>query len=1126
MKKKLLFDPPGIWGSKRLMIMRWLFIINVFCLLSVSANTHSQKQKFSLSLKKAQLADVFNAIEEQSELSFIYHEDKTKLNYERDVDFTNATLDEILGHLLSNTGFDYKLMGNYVAIIKSEIRENEIQQAETVVKGKVIDIAGEPLPGVNVYDRSNPGTGVITGVDGSYELKVTGDDVVITYSFIGFVTQDIQVGDRTTINITMVEDAIGLDEVVAIGYGVEQVRNVTGAVANVSAEDMENIPASTVIEKMQGQMAGVRINQGSGMPGTGASIRIRGAASINATNKPLYVVDGFPITGDINSIAPDQIEDISVLKGAAASSLYGSRAANGVVLVTTKQAKANTGVQLEVALKSGVGIVPENMKPNVCNAKQFVQHMNMFWEDRVKYQGASPDDIPAIFANPAAYNGPNTNWYDELLRNQKYTDVAITLSNGGEKARTSNMLSYFKEDGAVINSKYQRISARSNNIYDVNEHLRFGVSVSPSYEFGDRPKTDGGSAAFWNTITMPPIFDPNEVDENGDRIAKFEGDHAPIWNLPNPKKRILEETREFNFFKLVSNAYAEVKFAKYFTAKTALANELKYYQWRSYSPSTIGKYAWSSVPRIADAYEERNQGTNWTWENSLLFEKTFAEDHNVKALLVYSAMEDNWNQLKASGNTFANDQITYVGAATNKDANTGVSDYALVSTLGRLNYNYKEKYLLTAAVRRDGASRFGSEQRWGTFPSVSLAWIISNEGFMDNLDAISFLKLRAEHGKTGNWDIGNYKHIAGTGVENYFIGGAVVEGRRINGIGNQGLTWETSVGSGIGLDLGLLNDRITFTADYYRKNTDGLLYQVDIPKASGYSNIQSNIGEFKFWGYEFSASSRNLTGKLKWNTNFNISFDRNEVIKLGTNNVPLDANHVNAGSRITAVGHPIGQYYGYIFDGIYDNQEELDNSPKRDDSAVGSVKFKDLDGDGKISMGAANNGDLTYIGDPNPDFTFGMTNTFQYKNWDLGITMVGSYGADLWYGIYEWTGLLEGLFNVDPMILDRWRSPENPGSGRVPNTTQPQGFRDSYDAWITDGSYLSIKNVTLGYDIPKKIGFIKNARIYGTVANLHTFTNYPGGNPEASDLSNRNAGSEAGTYPLSRTYVLGLNVTF
>ncbi|MEX2514051.1 MAG: SusC/RagA family TonB-linked outer membrane protein, partial [Cyclobacteriaceae bacterium] len=480
-----------------------------------------------------------------------------------------------------------------------------------------------------------------------------------------------------------------------------------------------------------------------------------------------------------------------------------------------------------------------------------------------------------------------------------------------------------------------------------------------------------------------------------------------------------------------------------------------------------------------------------------------------------------------TGTSYPDDEVPWIDAAAIRYGNSNMSEWSLLSMFSRLNYNYKGKYLLSLSVRRDGSSRFGSENRWGTFPAVSAGWIISDEDFMMDWSKLSYLKLRGEYGHAGNFNIGNYSQFGNISSTNYVFGGALAQGRSPVSIGNPFLTWETTVGIDLGLDVGLFNDRLSLVFDYYDKRTTNMLYQVDIPSGTGFSNIQDNIGEFHFWGYEFGANARVFEGGLfKWNSDFNISFNRNKVIQLGTNNTPIGGIG-DYSSRIwkTEVGQPIGQFYGYVFDGIYMTQEEYDAQAKHVSSQVGTVRFKDLNDDGIIDVD-----DKTYIGNPNPKFFYGFNNNFYYKNFDLNIVMAGSYGGKMYYSLAEWSETLEGIFNVEKYMKDRWRSLENPGNGIIGRSlsgTTPFP-RTNQDRLALDASHLTVKNITLGYTLPKIIKHVGSTRIFASIQQAFVLTPYKGPNPEASwqGLNGLQEGVDISPYPIPRTYALGINLNF
>ena len=1001
--------------------------------------------------------------------------------------------------------------------------------AQTTVQGTVKNETGAGLPGANVVIKGTS-IGTVTDLDGKYQLENVSENSILIVSYLGYVTQEVAVGNSSIIDVQLEPDFTHLAEIIVVAYGQQRTKLVTGSVAAIEADELRDLPVPTVQQKLQGRFAGVQINQTSGRPGQGTTVRIRGAASISAGNEPLYVVDGLPINGDLNNLNPNEVENISVLKGAAAASLYGSRAANGVVLITTKRAKQGQEASVNVTLTSGVGQIPGYLTPDLLNAEEWVTHMSWYWEDRVRYQNEDPANIPEIFRNPEAYNGTDTDWYDELLQSSTYQDYSVSFIDGSGSVLTSNVATFHDERGNILNTDFQRFSLRSNNIFQANDNLKVGFNIAPTFTQNNGVEgTDGRYQLIWTAVITPPIFDPNQRDPDGTLIDNFVGAPAPVWSIPNAKNRLLESTQKSSSLRLLSNVFAELDFLTDFKFKTAFSVDYLSSKSRFYHPSNVGLAPWQfNLPIIATGGSASGTERNWVFENSINYTKTINDAHNIDALVVYSSQEQRNESLSASGNTFANDEIPWISAATNRDAGTGVTEWTLASFLARVNYDYKGKYLLRASYRRDGSSRFGADSRWGSFPSISAGWVVSEENFMKTQSLISFLKIRGEHGQSGNFNLpGNYRHLGNTSVSNYVINGAVVEGRRQTSLGNSLLTWETSVGSGIGVDIGLLNDRFEFTFDYYQKTTDGLFFGIEIPLSSGFTGVQSNIGEFDFWGYEFSGKLDNIVkDNFTWTTRFNISFDRNETVKLGTNDTPIGGgggSGIGGVSNKTEVGQPLGQFWGHVSDGVYVDQADLDNSPSGPNSIVGGVKWRDINGDGVFTQ---DDSDRTYIGNPQPDFIYGITNEFTYKNFDLTVHIAGSHGNDMQYGFLEWTWLLDGLFNVDRAVLGRWRSPENPGAGIIPGSAQNRNWRLNSDLVTFDASYLAIKNITLGYNLPRINSAIKSARINASVQNAYIFTDYPGVNPEATNLEGIPSGVDNGAYPVPRTFVLGLSLTF
>jgi TonB-linked SusC/RagA family outer membrane protein len=1013
-----------------------------------------------------------------------------------------------------------------IHLIDSKSQNSTINKSSIIIdkpiKGKIKDENGNGIPGASILIKgTNQGTQ--TDADGNFSLNVKDEKSVLVISTIGYTSQEILVGNKTQVDISLKVDSKALEEVVVVGYGTQKQREVTGSIATLDAGLLQDQPVGQFAQKLHGRITGVQINQSSGTPGGGMSIRIRGAASINAGNDPLYVVDGFPIVGDINNINPNEIETFSVLKGASAASLYGSRAANGVVLITTKRAKKGK-TQIQFSASYGINNIPQQGRSKFMNAKEFLQFQKEIYEDKIKYEGFK-GGIPELYQNPEQYTGKSTDWSDVILRDGGVSNYNLNISSEKDNFSTSTIVGYFKEDGAVLNTDFERFSLRSNNEYRFNERIRLGFNIAPTLQSSQNFNTDGhsGDAIVMAASSTPPIFSPFDTKMDGTLVDSYSG--PGIFSQPNWYRNLMESTNRIKSTRLLTNAFAEWDFMRDLTFKTSISLDILGSNRRMFQPSTYGTSG--NAPRNRATAEYATEFYySWLTENTLKYSKTLNLNHNVDVLIGYSAQKFIKENTILTGIDFPDNVVEYIDAAAIKNGNSNIGEWSLLSMFSRFNYNFKGKYLISASIRRDGSSRFGAENQWGTFPSASAGWIISDESFLNSSSLLSYLKLRAEYGYAGNFNIGNYTQFGNISSTNYVIGNAIAQGRSPVSIGNSLLTWETTKGMDGGLDFSFFRNKLSMTFDYYNKTTNNMLYQIDVPNAAGFPNIQSNIGEINIWGYEFLIGYKFLNENFKWNSDFNISFNRNKVIQLGTNNTPIGGIGEQGFSSYwkTEVGRQMPLFYGYVFDGIYKTQEDFNSSAKHITSNVGTTKMRDLNGDGVI-----NTLDKTFIGNPNPKFTFGFNNSFNYKNFDLNIVMSGAYGGDA-FAFRGWNTLLDGNFNVITEVKDRWRSVENPGAGLHASTrsgTTAFG-RFTSSKWIHDASYLTIKNITFGYTLPNIKNYFTKARVYVSVQQALVLTNYPYGNPEASlsGLSSLQLGFDGTSYPIPRTLAIGLNLNF
>lgn len=1008
--------------------------------------------------------------------------------------------------------------------------------AQIKISGFTRDNLGEPLPAVNVMEKGTT-NGVISDVDGKYEIVVNSPKSVLEFSFIGFETQVITVGNQRQITVALKENSVGLDEVVVVSFGTQKKRTMTGAVTSVKAEETKGLPVTQFAQGLQGKVSGVQIYQSSGKPGEGMSFRIRGAGSLNSGNTPLFVVDGMPITTEISNISPDEIESFSVLKDASASSLYGSRAANGVILITTKKAqKGKTSV--EFSANVGLQTINESRLPDMMNGTEYAQWKKNYYEDMIKYTGwkdpqTGKSEVPAVYRNPEQY-GEGTNWFDKITRDALIQNYGVTISSGNDKLKSTVVASYANQEGMLINTGYERFNFRVNTLYTPTEKIRLGVNLAPSYRKHENQNTDGGWSTIACALYAPPIIPFYNADGSMPEVLSAVGS----LKQPNPYLMLTRQTNVYKGTRILGNAFLEVDVWKGLTWKSTFSIDAESSNHRIYKPIEASGEINAVGTKSTGTYQTGFQ-SSWVTEHTLTYNGKIGE-HNFDLLGGFSAQKYRWEGSGLYGENFADDYPWLNQAEITKMSGSNTpTAWAMASFLARANYNYKEKYLLQVALREDGCSRFGADNRWGLFPSLSAGWIVSEESFMKKAsNVLNYLKLRVSYGLTGNNNIGDYTYAANVANINYVFNGGIQSGTYLSGLENKLLGWEITKQLDFGIDFGLFNDRIYVQTDYWRKTTSDMLYQMTLPYSSGYGSIQTNVGKVRFWGADVDIETRNLVGAFKWSTNLNLSFSKNKVLSLGegTDHLGGDGDYGGSWNR-TEVGKPLGFLYGYVYDGVFMNEEELAKGPVYADSdasrksVVGSPRMKDISGpDGKPD-GIITREDRTMIGDPLPDMMFGMTNTFKYKNFDLGLTISGSIGGDLVIRSMEYSHNLDGSFNMSRELLDCWRSEENPGNGRIPRAAGNAGVtylaRDRSSLMVYDGSYLAFKNLTIGYTFPK-MGWLEQIRVYASFQNLGYITSYPGPNPESSanGTSARYGGIDDNSYPIPRTYSLGVNIKF
>jgi TonB-linked SusC/RagA family outer membrane protein len=1017
------------------------------------------------------------------------------------------------------------------------------QAQERMISGKVSDASGSSLPGVNVLLKGTT-SGTTTDSEGKYSISAPENSVLI-FSFIGYETQDVSVYNQTGLNITLVSSMQALDEIVVVGYGTQRSEDVTGAVTTIDQQVIKDLPVSSIDQKMIGQVAGVQIRQLSGAPGSGSSVKIRGSGSLGAGNEPLYVVDGMPYSAGLNRdvnplllINPNDIESITVLKDASSTAIYGSRGANGVIMITTKKGEYDR-TQVNVSSMTGIQQVPQKGRPDMLNQREFAELQRDKIDiavRRAENREATVSDYPLEYQDLDALVGDGTDWYDLLLQTAHVQDHNVSILKGSKESRLNFSLGYYKQDGTLKHTGVERYSAKLGMESSLGKVVTVGASVQPTFIEQTRTHTNSDrldilGVASWANPVMKPYDDAGQLIPY---IRSPQSKYHSAWSFPNPLFVLSETQQSFKEFQSLGTAFIEWDITPELKVRSSLNTIWSTSRYFQYTPSTVGAANRPPTPGTGRSSNSRGEGFDWLIENTVTYNKTF-KDHRVTALAGYSTQKSTGSSISLNADPYANDLIQTINAAQAiKSWGQGANAWSMISYLGRINYAFKDRYLLTATLRSDGSSRFGSENRYATFPSVAGAWRISEEMFLKDHKIIDDMKLRVSYGKSGNNNIGNYAHLAAINAGSYIFGNQQVTASFV-GLSNPFLTWEESQQVDAGIDLELFRNRVSLVVDYYQRKSVNMLLNNVIPAITGFSNQTVNQGNVRNNGIEIALGATPVQGNFTWDVNLNLAFNRNKVLALNENGDRILAgNNDNNPTHISVVGKPVGQFFGYVFDRLYTAEDMADPAiVKTPQVYEGNVKYKDLDGDGIINDIL----DYTILGNPHPDFIYGLTNSFTYKGLSLNVIVNGQYGGQVMNGLRQTVDNLQGFFNVTQEWATRWRSPEQPGDGvhyGVPKLTPSLGHRVS-TLWVEDASFLRISNVTLGYTIPSKLiapaRFIQNCRVYLTLQNPVTFTNYGGANPEAqSDHANVSPilapGFDMTSYPLVRTASMGINLSF
>lgn len=1041
-----------------------------------------------------------------------------------------------------------------------------IEAVPVTVTGQITDEQGHPLPGATVLEKGTS-NGTVSDVSGNYTLTVD-DQATLVFSFIGFLEAEIPVEGRSTISIVLNESASALDEVVVTGYGRQVKRDITGAVATLSADQIKNIPATSFENAIQGQLAGVQVSETSGEPGAGPTIRVRGIGSISAGNEPLYVIDGFPISKNVDlgvqgdnfrrgsgrfrpptqnplaTLSPNDIASIQVLKDASAASIYGSRGSNGVILITTKQG-SRTGKPV-ISYDAYVGSQSVANRIDLMNAEELIDY-NREATNNAYLQanpGASASDPNSMRSNASWRisddiqnpDGTDTDWQDLLFGTALMQSHNLSAAGGTETMSYYVSGNFFNQDGIVEGSGFDRYSLRMNLQAQLSPKLEIGLNLSPSYTTSD--KLPAGSPYFarppgivYSGIVHSPTVRPYNADgtpnqlDNQSYLLTSDGETSSMSSASNPLAIMEGVDDQLNQFRTFTNLYAEYELMEGLTFKSFFGADINNYKRNFFRKnSLLYRTATSGEPY---GQSSSSESVNWLTEQTLTYTTQLEGGHSLTAVAGYSTQKERIDVNTIIADNFPDDLVNTVSGGQVVQGTAIQEEWSLVSMLARINYDFNDKFLVTASIRSDRSSRFGPGNKTGVFPSASAGWRISEE--LSDISWLSDLKLRASWGETGNFLIPNYASIGLLGQSNYTFGGSLVNGISPFTISNQNLSWEKTSSYDIGLDFGFWEDRVYGSIEYFNSTTSDLLLAVQVPSALGFTNALTNIGEVVNKGVELTVTSRNTRGKFRWTTDLNFSTIDNEVTKLGPSGDPILSSGGAGNRHITRIGDPVGSYFGYVTDGIYQTQAEIDAGPEDQISTPrpGDFRWVDVNNDGVI-----NAADRTAIGNYLPDYTYGMTNNFSYANFNLSVLIQGVQGSEVLNLTRRHLGNGEANYNSYAAWTERWRSAEQPGNGEIPRANRQTGNSNNRPSsyQVEDASYFRLRNVTLSYDFPKaQLGnTFSNLRIYASGTNLLTITDYIGYNPEVNNQEDsvNVQGEDYGAYPLSRVFTFGLNASF
>lgn len=1122
-------------------VIRIMKITLFFLFIGVSSlfsNTYSQVTHITLDVKQQSIREVFKVIEKKTEYVFFFSDNLSKdLTKKVNVSVRSETLDAILDEVFRGTNLSYKINDRQVSISKSATVTAPaiVQQAQPKrITGIVTDHTGDGIIGANILEKGTT-NGVITDLDGRFTITVQpGSTLVISY--IGYITQEIPItaNSPNTVNVQLVEDAKTLDEVVVVGYGVVRKSDLTGAVSSFKEGDMNKGVNTSISGLLEGKAAGVQITTASAEPGGGINVMVRGAGSVNAGSGPLYVIDGLPIeTGTvvdagganmpgvrvqrspISNINPGDIESIEILKDASATAIYGSRGANGVILVTTK--KGATG-KMKVNYSGYVGIQAPKKMTEVLNPEDYKRILNEIQAD--PKSNVTATEIVGDIQN----DGKGTDWQDEMIRDAIVHSHSLSFTGGSEKLKYFTSINYFDQEGVLKNSAYQRYDGRVNLDYK-DDKINFGTNLNVSYTHDDAVPIGYSTNEEGGALYAARGFDPTLAifGDNG-RYQR-----SPYLNLDNPLAILNGKTSISDHYRTLGTMFTEYTILDGWTAKVNFGFDFR----NSRRDSYVSKITQTGLGKSGVAGIATGTRTNYLGELTTNYYRSLRNNSSINAMIGATYQKFSYVSFNGNGSGFPVDETltNNMGMADASLYGMGSSknNSKLLSYIGRVNYNLLDKFLFTATLRIDGSSRFGTNNKFGYFPSGAFAWKMHQHDFIKNLNVFSSLKFRASIGRTGNQDIGNFLSLTtfNTGAtlildEKKYVSLAPVR------LANPDLKWETTEQINIGFDMGFFNNRVNVSADYFQKNTYDMLFEKPIPASTGYTIIMQNIGNIKNSGFELTVDSKNFVGPFSWNTSFNMGTLRNRVTDLG--GIP-EIIHTGAGQTTSQIaiireGRTINSFYGYQTEGIWQSQEEINNSniTYKDRVKPGDIKFVDQNGDGVV-----NADDRVILGKSIPSFTFGLTNELSYKNFTLNFFIDGATGFKILNNsiVESYYPVSHRRNRVAELYLNRW-TPENP-TNKYPSfvNSAQQGAKPVNDRTVEDGKYIRLQTVQLSYNVPLKSHKIfQNLAFYVTGQNLWTITGYSGQDPALNSNGSSTLKIDFNSYPSYRTFIFGVEIGF